>query len=237
LEKIKYKNMKNKFSITLPTLWKSEYIFDMLKKYDESEYVKEILLVDNAYDPTRDLSHIKKLIHIQEPHNTYVIPAYNKLVKNSTTDLIVLSSDDIDFDVDSYLYILNEIQNQIGFENAGIIGAHSDNFEENVEIDPAIESYDPSNNRTGWGVLIAFHKSTWMPIPEQFKIWYADNWMQMVMPNKIFQMRRFPIKTKMSTTSASPEFQAIIDKDTEEWHKLLNKIQNCIRLKLPVEIY
>ena len=229
--------IKNQFSITLPTLWKSEYIFDMLKKYDESEYVKEIIVVDNAYDPNRDLSYIKKLVHIKEPHNTYVIPAYNKLIKTATTDLIVLSSDDIHFDVDSYLYILNEVHNQIGFQNAGIIGAHSDNFEETETLNPVIEPYNPTNNRTGWGVLISFHTSTWMPLPEQFKIWYADNWMQMIMPNKIFQMRGFPIKTKMSTTSASPEFQAIIDKDTEEWHKLLNKIQNCIRLKLPIEIY
>lgn len=229
--------MINKFSITLPTLWRSEYIFDMLKKYDESDYVKEIIIVDNAYDPNRDLSHIKKLVHIKEENNIYVIPAYNKLINRATTDLIVLSSDDIYFDVDSYLYILSEIHNQIGFQNAGIIGAHSDNFDENVELDPAIEPYNPKNNITGWGVLIAFHKSTWLPLPEQFKIWYADNWMQMVMPNKIFQMRRFPIKTKMSTTSSSEEFQRIIDEDTKEWHKLLNKINRCFQLKLPIEIY
>jgi hypothetical protein len=229
--------VKNKFSITLPTLWKSEYIFDMLKRYDESEYVKEIIIVDNAYSSQRDLSHIKKLVHIKEPHNTYVIPAYNKLVRTATTDLIVLSSDDIYFDVESYLYILNEIHNQIGFQNAGIIGAHSDNFDEGVELNPKIEPFNPKDNITGWGVLIAFHKSTWLPLPEQFKIWYADNWMQLVMSNKIYQMRKFPIKTKMSTTSSSPEFQSVVNQDTHEWHKLLAKIKNCIELNKPIEIY
>lgn len=229
--------VKHKFSITLPTLWKSEYLMGMLEKYDASEYVEEIVLVDNAYDPNRDLSHIKKLVHIKEPHNTFVIPAYNKLVRTATTDLIVLSSDDIQFDVDTYLFILNKIHNQVGLQNVGIIGAHYDNFDEKPEFNPLVEPYNPKNNITGWGVLIAFHKSTWLPIPEQFKIWYADNWMQLVMSNKIYQMRRFPITTKMSTSSGSEEFQKIIKQDTEEWHKLLAKINRCIELKLPIEIY
>lgn len=209
-----------KFTVTLPTLWRSEYLEDMLHRYSQCPQIEEIILVDNAPELNK-IVNIDKVIHIREKTNTYAIPPVNKGVELAKCDNVIISSDDIKFDVDEYCSILNRINQQYKLSKLGYIGSHSHNYEI-AEMETAVLNlYDPAENITGWGCLVTINKERWTPLPSQLKIWYADNWLQEIHRGSLYQLKGIPIKTKMSTTSNSPEFQKIIDEDTIEWHKII----------------
>ena len=205
-----------KFSVIIPTIWKSDYTIELLERYSKSDYVGEIILIDNA--PTKDIV-MDKLIHIKEETNTYVNPAWNKGVKLSSYDNITISNDDIIFNVDEYFNYLNQALNIL---DVGFIGSHSQNYIEQENLNPEIEIYDNKTNQGGWGCLFSFNKSIWKPIPNGLKIWYGDNWIHATNPN-IFQLRGMNIITKMSTSSDLESVRDVRDNDTIQWMKLINK--------------
>ena len=200
-----------KFSVIIPTIWKSEFTLPLLDRLSKSDSVGEIILIDNA--PKGDVV-IDKVIHIIESENTYVNPAWNKGVELAKYNNITIANDDILFNVDEYYNYIEQSKEAL---NAGYIGSHSDNYvvqdSDNVEI----EYYNNQNNVGGWGCLFSFHKTNWKPIPEQLKIWYGDNYIHATHPT-ILQLRGFPIQTRMSTSSDLEEVREIRDRDTRIWN-------------------
>jgi len=214
-----------KFSVIIPTIWKSEYTMELLERLGEHPAVVEIILIDNA--PKGDVI-MDKVIHIKETENTYVNNAWNKGVELAKCNHITIANDDILFDV--FRYYRNMFQfagshpfdyTKTALEELGFIGSHSDNYKIEVEENVVCETYNNQNNVGGWGCLFSFHKRNWKPIPNQLKIWYGDNWIHATHPN-ILQLRGLPIQTKMSTSSDLEELRDVRDNDTKEWHKLLN---------------
>lgn len=202
-----------KFSIIIPTIWKSEYTMELLERYSKSDYVGEIILIDNA--PTKDII-IEKVIHIKEDTNTYVNPAWNKGVKLSTYDNITISNDDILFNVDEYFNYITQLN---PFVDYGYIGSHSENYKLTETTDPRIEPYT-NENELGWGCLFSFHKSKWKDIPNELKIWYGDNLIH-AWHNPTLHLRGFKIETKMSTSSDDMSVRDVRDRDGQIWNKVI----------------
>ena len=50
------KNISDFYSLVIPTMWCSDKIFRMLPIYDKSEYIKEIIIIDNDFSKKPDLS-------------------------------------------------------------------------------------------------------------------------------------------------------------------------------------
>ena len=198
-----------KFSIIIPTIWKSEYTMELLERYSKSDYVGEIILIDNA--PTKDIV-MEKLIHIKEDTNTYVNPAWNKGVKLSNYDNITISNDDIIFNIDEYFNYITKLN---PFVDYGYIGSHSENYEltetTNVRIEPCTDE-----SELGWGCLFSFHKSKWIDIPNELKIWYGDNLIH-IWHKPTLRLRGFKIKTKMSTSSDDISVRDVRDRDRQVW--------------------
>ncbi|CAB4143344.1 Glyco_tranf_GTA_type domain containing protein [uncultured Caudovirales phage] len=209
----------DKFSVIIPTIWKSEYTMELLKRYSDCQYVGEIILIDNASHLNKNIE-FQKVIHIKENENTFVNPAWNKGVSLSNFDYITISNDDILFDVNEYYELLTQTINQAPFETLGYIGSHSDNYVIKIDKSPVLELYDNQTNKGGWGCLFSFHKQNWKPIPEQLKIWYGDNWIHMI-AHPILHLSGINIETKMSTSSDLEEIRAVRDNDVKEWHRLL----------------
>jgi len=200
----------NKFSIIIPTLWKSPVLLEMLDRLNESELVGEIILIENKINP-EPLTH-SKLIRVGLSKNIYVNPAWNMGVSIANNDLICLYSDDAFFNPN--LLLENVLENS---HLLGSFGVHPDSFEStkdtfNVQLGHEIGK--------GWGTLIFLKKSMYVPVPNSFKIWYGDNWITETAGTSY--SFKFPIKSKVSTTSGSPEFQEVIKKDSLEWGR--NKI-------------
>jgi hypothetical protein len=206
-----------KFSVIIPTMWKSEYTIELLERYCASDYVGEIILINNNRAETPQIFTDYKLKVITPKENIYVNPAWNKGVYEGKYPNVTISNDDILFDVDEYYESLEQANNIL---EVSYIGSHSENYTLDKSADVRIELLDCQNNLGGWGCLFSFHKNNWRPIPEQLKIWYGDNWIHGTAAN-IFQLRGLAIKTKMSTSSDLDEVRSVRDNDTIEWHKLL----------------
>jgi len=210
----------DKFTVIIPTIWKSEYTLELLKRYSECEYVDEIILIDNASHLGKNID-LPKVVHIKEPTNTFVNPAWNKGVELAKYHNITISNDDILFDVREYYSYINQLLEINDFKNLGFIGSNSKNYELEKSENPCFEQYDNTTNTTGWGCLFSFHKLNWKPIPNELKIWYGDNWIHMVC-RPILHLIGMKMKTKMSTSSELDEVRDIRDNDTKIWYKMLN---------------
>jgi hypothetical protein len=211
----------SKFTVVIPTIWKSEYTLELIKRYCECECVEEVLLINNRKEDTPILIQNSKLKVYDMEENIFVNPAWNYGVTMANTDYITISNDDILYNVDEYYELLNQIISQQPLENLGYIGSHSENYIISENKTPILEQYDNQTNKGGWGCLFTFHKQNWKTIPEQLKIWYGDNWIHMV-ARPILQLSGINIETKMSTSSDLEEIREVRDNDTKEWHKLLS---------------
>lgn len=207
-----------KFSVIIPTIWASEYTTPLLEELSNSEFVGEIILIDNTdyiLYPKQGWDFDKVKL-IKENKNTYVNPSWNKGVLEAKYNYVTICNDDILFNPNEYFYYINQALNIL---DVGFIGSHSQNYEDKLN-DAEIELYDNKTNTGGWGCLFSFNKSIWKPIPDVLKIWYGDNWIHGTNPN-IFQLRGIRIQTKMSTSSDREDVRDVRDNDTIEWHRLL----------------
>jgi len=210
----------DRFSVIIPTIWKSEYTLELIKRYCESDYVGEVILINNRVKDTADIEPHFKLKMVNMDENIFVNPAWNYGVSLSKYKNITISNDDILFDVDAYYYYLSQALTQTKFQQLGFIGSHSDNYIISENKQPVIQFYNNQTNNGGWGCLFSFDKENWKPIPEQLKIWYGDNWIHMYC-ERILDITGINIETKMSTSSDLEEIREVRDNDTNEWHKLL----------------
>lgn len=201
-------------------MWKSYFLNEMLLKYSNSEYVGEIILIDNAPELKKEIN-LPKVIHIKESENTFVNPAWNKGVAMSSYDNITIANDDVIFDVDEYYSYFEQLLEINDFKDLGFTGSHSENYELESSYNPCFEEYDNTKNKGGWGCLFSFHKQNWKPIPNDLKIWYGDNWIHLVC-RPILHLKGIKIQTKMSTTSDLDEVKVVKDNDTKVWYKMLN---------------
>lgn len=209
----------DKFTAIIPTMWRDDSLFELLNRLYECESVSEVVLINNDVKNTPEFKKHKKLLYVEPYENIFVNPAWNMGVAIATTKYVSIINDDVLFDVNLYFDFMN-MANQ--YLDVGYIGSHSKNYEIIELDDTTVEQYDNKTNVGGWGCLFSFNKKNWIPIPNQLKIWYGDNWIHGTNGN-IFQLNGFPIKSKMSVSSDLQEVRSTRDNDQVEWLKIINK--------------
>lgn len=199
-----------KFSVVIPTMWRSERTLPMLKDLDASDYIEEIIIVDNDTSKCPGLSDISKLIYLPQKENIYVNPAWNLGVETSSCDHVCILNDDISFDVDTAFKAA--IRNfKMGHT---LVGLHQLSYDYLDVSEMASPFY-------GFGCCMFLDKSDWTPIPGQLKIWYGDTWMVNTFSSLAFIV--VEVETDMSTTVKSGGFQEVINSDNEEWKAIHRK--------------
>lgn len=180
----------------------------MLKDLDASDYIEEIIIVDNDTSKCPGLSDISKLIYLPQKENIYVNPAWNLGVETSSCDYVCILNDDISFDVD------NAFKAAIRNFKTGhtLVGLHQFSYDYLDVSEMASPFY-------GFGCCMFLDKSDWTPIPDQLKIWYGDTWMVNTFSSLAFIV--VEVDTDMSTTVKSGGFQEEINSDNEEWKKII----------------
>jgi hypothetical protein len=158
------------YSVIIPTLWKCDRLNETLKELNSHPLVGEILLFDNTVNEI-PITDLPKLKHILEGRNTYVTSPWNKgALMAQYNKLLVLNDDNwIDWNI---LYSLSDFIT----EEVGLIGMDEKNHhmtETNYEI-----GLEPIEHRNGgYGCVLFVHKNSWIPIPEEMKIWGQDDWL------------------------------------------------------------
>lgn len=208
-----------KYTAVIPTMLKSPRLKKLAEDLQNSEYVDEVIIIDNSGNLEPSLEPHPKQKYICEGKNTGCNPAWNKGVKLSSNELIVICNDDINFDP----IILGALTDDV-VESAGVIGMGAGNYNENFDNsqNPYLEEWFPGVNDHGWGSLMMLKKSMWVDIPENIIVWYGDNFIKEINSVKKSILRGFKVETEMSTTTDLPELDEIKNQDRINYFNYLS---------------
>jgi hypothetical protein len=209
-----------KYSIIIPTLWKSKRIHKLLSDLIKCEFVDEIILIDNAGKFFEYYEALDKVKLVQVEENIYVNPAWNLGIELAKNECIALCNDDINFNPNIFGVIDESILTYVG-----IIGMGEGNYKDEIDKEKGsyIDIWEPGVNDWGWGCLILLKKSHWLPIPNEIKIWYGDNIIKDVNSVSKGVLRNFKVETEMSTTSDGDEWN---DRKKEDHINFINYLRN-----------
>lgn len=199
--------------MVIPTIWKSNRIIKLVDDLTKCHLVDEIIIIDNNPKDKKNLNK-DKLIFIEQSINIFVNKAWNIGVQNSKNNLICISNDDINFDIDIFDFIH---KNQ---EKLGCIGIHPDSYKKSSE---EFKIKNGHNIGSGWGCLIFLKKENWKLIPDKIKILYGDDWISINNEPVHSIVTKSKIQTEMSTTSSKKEFKIICNADKSIWPEIISE--------------
>lgn len=157
--------------LIIPTLWKSDNLDTMLKRYVDSKYVSKIHLMDNGrefYDRYRMVWSNKLVVYTPGVKNQWMVnEAWNIGVRNCSDGSIVgILNDDILFSTDVFEFLEKNIY--------GIVGMHSENYK--LLKDTGYEIVDIPHHMYGWGCMYFMKKEQWVDIPQPLRVYFGDTW-------------------------------------------------------------
>jgi len=203
----------DKYTVVIPTLWKSNRTEQLIRDLNECDFVDEIIIIDNTNTDEWDRTY-RKIRTVSKGENIYVNPAWNWGIELAKNDCIALLNDDINFDPNIFGVIDKNV-----LDTFGIIGMGEGNYKTPIDEErgPYLDVWQPGVNDWGWGCFIIFDKKNWIDIPDNIKIWYGDNFIKDVNPSPKACLRNFKVQTEMSTTSDEKEWDDIKKKDYENF--------------------
>lgn len=188
------------FTIIIPTMWlHTDMLNQMIQKYIECPFVEVVKVISNAPMPKNYIPRDFRVEILTEGRNLYVNPSWNKGVADSSTESVVLANDDIFINnLDALLAIID-----LSLSHGQIIGMDSSCFKYTYKANGHVISIVPGPQRMeyGFGVFMAIKRKSYVPIPEQFKVWYGDKIMYINNTPRVVKNVR--VITKMRGTSAT----------------------------------
>jgi hypothetical protein len=152
---------ERKFSVIIPTMWRSKNILKMLPKYEESKYIYEVIIIDNDPNNKFDISGFSKIKYYTEGKNIFVNPAWNIGALISNYEILLINDDIIIEDIDSILDVIIE-------SDYDIVGARMGKKTDKFQI-KEIDNF-PKNN---YGSFMYVKNYTY--VPYKIKVWFGDD--------------------------------------------------------------
>lgn len=207
----------DRISVIIPTLWLSHRTPKLLEDLDQSKYVKEIILIDNNSGSEKRpddkfLESITKLKIYDYGKNTYVNPAWNIGVSKSSGDILCICNDDVNFDADS---LFEEVLR--GEDIMGVVGLNHNSYKTDGD-----GKYRYGHHiGHGWGCILFMKREDYVPIPDQVKLWFGDNWFaEKLSSYNIFPSKQIHSEISTSVNSGFENLNDIVRQDIVEWNKL-----------------
>ena len=205
------------WSVIIPTLWKPATFPTLLHNLDTCDEVSEIVLVDNAPNAKpKGLPQLTKLVHLPQEENIYVNPAWNLGVQHATSEKICICNDDVLFDCD---LIFGHFETR---QLKGITGIHPDSFDPSTWNEGDLIRSSEVHIKRMWACLFFLPKAAYIPIPDELKIWWGDAWLAWYVRPATSIITK--VITKHSESVDSPQFNPIIERDTELWDSHLKPV-------------
>lgn len=201
--------MKN-FSVIIPTMWKSDYLLKMIEVYDNSEFIDEVIIIDNEPDKQTPITSDKVKIHTKG-ENIYVNPAWNMGVSLSKTPYIIIANDDIIIDGEEFKTLLELSLGHLK-ENT-IIGPSMHCFKQKGLVKEGIKITKTDDNfNYGFGTFMIMKRTSYTIIPDDILIFHGDVIQHKT--NDVYLFSGVEIDTPMSTTlHGNPEIHALAKLD------------------------
>lgn len=169
---------KDKFSVIIPTMWRAVEYLELYDHLVNCDLVGEVIIINN--DPSKTplwlptLSH-PKIVMINQETNIMVNPAWNIGVEVAKYDRLCFCNDDIVFDPKLFEKIYDRVTPEYGPH--GIIWGKED-MGQPPTTDGSIEfmQWRPGFIIHCFGQLFFQHKSNWVPIMPELKLYFGDDW-------------------------------------------------------------
>ncbi|MBB1517115.1 glycosyltransferase [Tessaracoccus sp. MC1679] len=203
---------KGRFSVVIPTMQRASQLWPLVEQCSGHPLVHEVLVVNNSRDPLSwDLPNVRVL---QQERNIFVNPAWNLGVRTAQGEFLAILNDDI-LPLED---LLGEVSRALRWKRlVGLVGLHSSCFRAS---DASTKWWRPAYERTdGYGVAMFLRRVDYVPIPDDMKVWYGDDWLMSRQRKRNWVLGGFPVETEMSATSSSPVFDQIKASDEEAWHR------------------
>lgn len=207
-------------------MWRSNELEELLTRYNNCEYVDEIILIDNAPNDKPDyIKKFNKINYYTTGENNFVNPSWNIGVNKSKNDVVCISNDDILYDVDKTFKYVSDNIHQLGVFGCDYDSLNNSNSESNLKlVDPVKERYIGRH----WGCLMFVKKSNWLNIADEIKIWKGCNWIAEYNKNECYALNiEGGLFTEKSATSK--DFRKISSSDTKYFKLYKDKIPTMKR--------
>lgn len=171
------------FSVVIPTIWKYPPFLQMLADLDRFHLVDEVLVFDNNPDHKPNTSHLSrgKISFTRDSvhENIMVNPVWNWGVEKARNERILILNDDLQFSFNVF-YRVQQFMDDT--PNCGAIGFAPGDHPIMTKQPPTttgVVTIIPHTNQHKWGFgeMIVIRKSTWVPIPDDMKLFYGDDWL------------------------------------------------------------
>ena len=202
---IKPKTPKDKFSVVVPTMWRSKSLFEKsLINMLSEDLVDEVIIINNDVSLTPKWKCLSdpKIIMLNQQENIKVNPAWNLGVKTSKNDYICIINDDLYFD-NKLFSRLNEHKRDdhlYGF----IVGGKEYNQTELTDGSINFEEWKPGIINYGFGQLMVINKNNWDPILDDLQVYFGDDFIlynHMIKKSKIFLISNMYYEEDFGATS------------------------------------
>jgi hypothetical protein len=213
--------LNNKFSVVIPTIWKSDCINELLESYYACDNIFEVILIDNDWKNKPEFPTHKKLTYVQPNENIYVNPAWNLGIKISKCDKVIISNDDVLYNINLFTDAILKLSTSFDKGNFGFLGMDFQNY--SLEEDKKELMLKKHQNGMAWACVLALHKYSWHHIPEQLKIYYGDDFIRRKNSVNLFELYGLKVKSKISSSADTSVdwVKSITDNDKIEWDRLL----------------
>lgn len=203
-------------SVIIPTLWKTPEMPQIQVQAMNSPAVKEVIVISNDWNPNIDITNQtvtvlnEKFTILNANQNLYITASWNWGVRQAKGDIICLQNDDVILPGKAYEFVLNNWPN-----DAGIVGLAWNS----LHMMGGDYRFDKTNSRGyGFGAAMFIRRDRYLPIPEDMKIWYNDDWLFKYIQGQHYYLVG-PFTGRMSATTEDPRFNEIKAQDQLAWKK------------------
>jgi len=201
--------MKN-FSVIIPTMWKSDYLLKMIEVYNNSEFISEVIIIDNEPESKMPIDSDKVSVYTKG-ENIYVNPAWNMGVSLAKTPFVIIANDDIFLDPKEFdellVLCLNNLKDNV------VIGPSMHCFKQKGLVKDGLKIKKTEDNfNYGFGTFMIMKRTSYTIIPDDILIFHGDVIQHKT--NDVYLFSGIEIDTPMSTTlHGNPEIHALAKLD------------------------
>ena len=226
-------------SYIIPTLWKSDSIFKLIKSFKSiKDEDAELFIIDNDQHSTKYISDDKRITCLVMEQNQFVNPSWQIGFHYTTNKRVCIVNDDIIFDMKRFHeFVVESKAKAICMTNWNRIDKDLDTWE-------LVDNNSPNARPAGGGQLMMVMRHNWPTLPYNMKLWHGDDiiyyYNTLIKKEKFCFIRGMSVTGEQSVSVNSdiiPEqMKTTFTKDTLEYYKKMHTLGLSCSTVFPMEL-
>ena len=157
-------------SYIIPTLWKSDSIFKLIRSFKSiKDPNTELIIIDNDKENAKYISDDKRIKVFNMEQNQYVNPSWQLGFHYSANSRICIVNDDIIFNLKRFHeFVMDSNAEAVCMTKWNRIDKDLDTWE-------LVDINSPNARPAGGGQLMMVKRENWPTLPYDMKLWHGDD--------------------------------------------------------------